>query len=288
MSCLNVFAISDHQTECSSHSKHKQDNTSIYLVFDVNQVNVLRKQYHMCGQTVGMSTNTDQRKQLLAVPVQFTREELAVLIENSGVHVNVYHSMCADLSIGNNEKVQVLKQKYDSYVSSLIDKQNSEFATAQNEKLATMRSKILEGKSKKLNQRLAQIDAKLRNSAEDSSLEAERENTLNLLKNLEASFDSELEAKKSKSTSQLAESSVGLTTTHIFIGTPEFYRSFYPVSLIANHNVLNKACYESCKYKAYKYLWNKGIWHMVIFKVKKYSKNHNTPLLGINIFCLQI
>ena len=268
---VHVFAIDNHQTTCTDLSLKKTEHVSdVYLVFDLDEVKYLR-QNRICGQKIGTvgneNVNSNEEKVQYTIPLQLSKEELGVLVELSEVNVEVGHSVCVNVNRDSKiEDLRDLKQNFDNYIRSLIEKSNAEFSKAQSERLFTMKNKILEGKRKKLNEQLNKVEIQL-NELDENKIETieklknDRKNLLNTLDYLEENFELEMNSKKPQSTStsgQTQKLNVSFINAKAFTITPEFYRKVYPINVIDNNCIMERACYDSCKYRAYKYLWKEG------------------------------
>ncbi len=97
---------------------------------------------------------------------------------------------------------------------------------------------------------------------------SDRARIVNTLENLEANFDLEMASKtnpqlttdhgEQQQKQQQQPPNLSLSNSKVFLETPEFYRNFFPIKVIPRNEIMSKVCYQSCKYRAFKYLWKEG------------------------------
>jgi len=293
---IDIFSLNDHhQIECqlgeeqekkgeanintnrkSLTTQFKTSKTSssssnkAYLVFDFEQAQMLRtNEFRVWGNFIGSQVNAlavDQ-KTVRTVPLQLSPEEVTLLVENFEDKVELLHTKCVDLSrIGDKMQLEKLKVDYDEYVRRLNEKQREEFFRTRHNNMLQMKSKIIDGKRKKLVNELNALEKKLllnvETTEEKNKLNELREVTLARMDNLEAEFDAEL---KQLQTNLAKNSNEELSNEYecveTFVQTPEFYQTIWPILRLDKKRLLNDGLHftrRECKYLAFKHLWSLG------------------------------
>jgi tRNA splicing endonuclease len=261
---FDVFSLNDHQMDCKLDIKKNlfDEHDDIYLIFDLEQSNNLRhKNLRLCGNSVSFQSNNSKT----FIPIQLSNEEMGILLENSSnkqkeYELNVYHSICfLNKDEKNETNLNELFLKYKNYLVKIQEEEIMNIKKQRIDQMSSMKDRILDGKRKKLNNRLKEVHGLIENNLNDSDrldfLKNEKELILNQLNNLEQNFEQEFLDKNKSS----FEQQQNFDLIKLFIETPEFYRDYFKLTKITNESLLiNKTFYKSNKYKIYKYFWSLG------------------------------
>lgn len=234
---------------------------NFYLVFTGNEVSELRNAYHIWSSLIGTRTKTsDQSTSEPAIPLQLSKEEVCTLMEIYPHRIHLHESIEIENTI---ENVKQFISAFENYLNLFSKKQVADHKIKRIDQLTSMKDQILEGKRSKLNKRLQVIDRQVNKNGSENvqqqvSLNEQRVKVLNELNNLENEFNKQLE---NLNTQQPPMNNDDLTT-HIFIKTPEFYKTLFKVRSIGLDEFLltNTHVYNSCKYQVYKYFWSNGFY----------------------------
>lgn len=220
-----------------------------YLVFDSNTVKLLRDDFRICGRLIGSITNVSKQAQTsnAYLPLKLSRYEFDILIDmlinNRNDSIRILNSNLKKL---NESNLNEFKHELSKYNESLKEKKRLDYLKQRREQLLSMKEKILEGKRNKL---LNQLNSLNETDQRHSEIK-------NQLENLEASFNLDLEQ-----TAKINENTFE-ANTEIFTHTPEFYASLFPNNLVSIDVLelrLNESL-QSCKFKCYKYFYEKGFY----------------------------
>jgi tRNA-splicing endonuclease subunit Sen34 len=259
---FDVFSLNYHQEDCKLdiNKNSFDENDDIYLIFDLDQSIKLRQtNLRLCGNSVSFQSNNSKT----FVPMQLSNEEMGILLENMSINeyeLNVYHSICfLNNDEKNEENLNKIILEYKKYLDQAQKDENDIIKKQRLDQMSSMKEKILDGKRKKLNIRLKDLDSLIEKNLNDNDrlkqLKNEKETILNQLNNIEQNFEKEFLDKNKSS----FEQQQNFDLIKLFIETPEFYRDHFKLVKIPNESLLiKKTFYKSNQYKIYKYFWSLG------------------------------
>jgi tRNA-splicing endonuclease subunit Sen34 len=213
------------------------------LVFDPESICKLQEANRICGHLIGSLANNVRQNEYYGSPLMLTNEEAKLLI----VYLNAASLYKDNTSqcLSSNTHSNSMKIEYEKYLDQFYTEQNEKYKEKRLVELAPLKSKIIDGKRKSLQNKIEKLKLESQTSQTIETLTKLNED----MKALNENHCDSLFANEIKNISKVD------MLTEIFLLTPKFLK-------IANHgsNLSNELLFTITSHLNYKYVIFKDLW----------------------------